>query len=296
MSMHWEDIVSHLAPAQPALVVDRGRRLRYLNTPMQDLLGWRGEELTARGWIATCVLARDRPVVEQLVADGMNGAASDGDLSLITRDGRRLAMHVGLTRQTNGRARALVVVARDVRESDGSIVPTWDCSCDVSRAPDSMGLVRAMRFLDASRDASTYIGQPLGVILSELGCTAVDRAVNTLLDPQCPDLAHVALVGADRVFCLIMAHPMGDEVRITVRYMNAELLPALLETKVKRIADRSGLSDRERQVLQLLLRGRGLEDIATILEIAPRTVKFHQANVLQKLGADSRLDLLRVVL
>jgi len=36
-------------------------------------------------------------------------------------------------------------------------------------------------------------------------------------------------------------------------------------------------------------------DIAQQLGIAPRTVKFHQANVLQKLGADSRVDLLRVL-
>jgi DNA-binding CsgD family transcriptional regulator len=42
--------------------------------------------------------------------------------------------------------------------------------------------------------------------------------------------------------------------------------------------------------------GRSLDEIARILGIAPRTVKFHQANVLQKLGADSRLDLMRLLL
>ena len=85
-------------------------------------------------------------------------------------------------------------------------------------------------------------------------------------------------------------------VRVVLRCFDARLLSDLVDAKVARVAETCGLSDREREVLQLLLRGRGLEDIATMLEIAPRTVKFHQANVLQKLGADSRFDLLRVVL
>jgi DNA-binding NarL/FixJ family response regulator len=44
-----------------------------------------------------------------------------------------------------------------------------------------------------------------------------------------------------------------------------------------------------------MIDGTSMEDIASELAISPRTVKFHQANVLQKLGADSRSDLLRLV-
>jgi DNA-binding CsgD family transcriptional regulator len=47
-------------------------------------------------------------------------------------------------------------------------------------------------------------------------------------------------------------------------------------------------------VLDLLLLGRSLGEIATALQITPRTAKFHQANLLEKLGADSRFDLLRL--
>jgi DNA-binding CsgD family transcriptional regulator len=73
-------------------------------------------------------------------------------------------------------------------------------------------------------------------------------------------------------------------------------LQDLIAAKVARVAKAHGLSGREQQVLYLLLRGRGAEEIATMLEIAPRTVKFHQANVVRKLDAQSRLDLLRVIL
>jgi DNA-binding CsgD family transcriptional regulator len=40
--------------------------------------------------------------------------------------------------------------------------------------------------------------------------------------------------------------------------------------------------------------GRSLDDIATILELSRHTVKFHQRNILRKLGADSRVDILRL--
>lgn len=56
------------------------------------------------------------------------------------------------------------------------------------------------------------------------------------------------------------------------------------------------LTEREREVLELLLLGRSHEDIATVLGISERTSKFHQSNLLVKLGAESRLDLMRLFL
>jgi DNA-binding CsgD family transcriptional regulator len=47
----------------------------------------------------------------------------------------------------------------------------------------------------------------------------------------------------------------------------------------------------EQQMLQLLLLGRNYAEIGVALQITPRTARFHQANVLDKLGAESRLDL-----
>lgn len=60
------------------------------------------------------------------------------------------------------------------------------------------------------------------------------------------------------------------------------------------LAAQAGLSTREREVLELLLLGRSHEDIGVVLGIAARTAKFHQMNLLRKLGAESRLDLLRI--
>lgn len=73
-------------------------------------------------------------------------------------------------------------------------------------------------------------------------------------------------------------------------------LEALLESRLQAAAEEAGLTPREREVLHLLFLGRSMSEIAIALHIQPRTAKFHQANVLSKLGADSRLDLFRVLL
>ena len=51
------------------------------------------------------------------------------------------------------------------------------------------------------------------------------------------------------------------------------------------------LTPREQQVLELLTRGRANKDIAKVLDCSVRTVEFHISNLLRKLGACSRLEL-----
>lgn len=87
----------------------------------------------------------------------------------------------------------------------------------------------------------------------------------------------------------------ADEAHVSVRSLTVASLTAVLQAKLGELAERARLSKRERAVFGYLMDGRAVEDIASELEISPRTVKFHQANVLQKLGADSRADLMRLV-
>jgi DNA-binding NarL/FixJ family response regulator len=51
------------------------------------------------------------------------------------------------------------------------------------------------------------------------------------------------------------------------------------------------LTQREREVLQLVAEGRTIRGIAAILQIAVRTVVFHKCNIMDKLGARTTADL-----
>jgi DNA-binding NarL/FixJ family response regulator len=72
-------------------------------------------------------------------------------------------------------------------------------------------------------------------------------------------------------------------------------LEELLEERVERLSVAAKLSPRERQVLNFVLLGRHAEDIASVIAIAPRTARLHLSHLLTKLGAESRLDVFRVL-
>ena len=54
------------------------------------------------------------------------------------------------------------------------------------------------------------------------------------------------------------------------------------------------LSDRERDVLKLIVEGYSNREIATALAISPRTVDIHRARVMEKLEAESLAELVRM--
>lgn len=87
-----------------------------------------------------------------------------------------------------------------------------------------------------------------------------------------------------------------DAVQIRARTISENLLSDLIRARIEQIAGNALLSGREREVFELMLLGRSPSDIAQVLGIKERTAKFHQANVLTKLGAESRYDLQRLVL
>lgn len=61
------------------------------------------------------------------------------------------------------------------------------------------------------------------------------------------------------------------------------------------IADSWPLTPRERVVLAQIIKGASAKESARALGISPRTVEFHRANIMQKLGARNLADLLNKV-
>ena len=53
------------------------------------------------------------------------------------------------------------------------------------------------------------------------------------------------------------------------------------------------LSSRQREVLQLLAEGHSAKDIATILNIAVKTVEYHKYRMMEDLGIKTTAELVR---
>jgi DNA-binding CsgD family transcriptional regulator len=129
--------------------------------------------------------------------------------------------------------------------------------------------------------------------------------------PNCPFFVAARSLDGDEAGAIrsgvISSTPSGSFVLVVGRWLDAhrvrvaqfslggELVIQLVTSRLDVLASRSSLSQREREVLQLLALGHSLGEIATALAISVRTAKYHQANILEKLGADSRLDFLRLL-
>jgi DNA-binding NarL/FixJ family response regulator len=53
------------------------------------------------------------------------------------------------------------------------------------------------------------------------------------------------------------------------------------------------LTDREREVLQLVGQGHSNQEVGVMLQISPRTVEVHRAKLMRKLNIKSQMDLMR---
>jgi len=73
--------------------------------------------------------------------------------------------------------------------------------------------------------------------------------------------------------------------------ISRDVMTNLMERTARPDALAIQLTQREREVLQLVAEGRTIRGIAAILQIAVRTVVFHKCNIMDKLGLRTTADL-----
>ena len=70
-----------------------------------------------------------------------------------------------------------------------------------------------------------------------------------------------------------------------------ELVGALLQPHEQKTVDE--LTQRQREVLQLVAEGRSMKEVATVLDITARTVAFHKYRMMEKLKVKSTAELVQ---
>jgi len=79
--------------------------------------------------------------------------------------------------------------------------------------------------------------------------------------------------------------PHNDEARHELDHFNHDL-----DALPQRVRHR--LTDRESVILAQLVKGESSKEVARVLSISPRTVDFHRANMMHKLGAKNAAELI----
>lgn len=105
----------------------------------------------------------------------------------------------------------------------------------------------------------------------------------------------------------VLKQSAAEELRLAIetvlankRFLSQKIAPEVreaLEHDWFRPEDYSSdLTDRQREVLVLLAKGRSTRHIAQELDISMKTVEFHKANITRKLGVHTTSDLIKFAL
>jgi DNA-binding CsgD family transcriptional regulator len=248
-------LLGHIA--SPALVLDRDRRVVACNDAMASLLGEAREGLGGRAWSS---------VAERVPAGMQVPFGADGE-TLVVVDAPRASFEPCAT------LREYVV---SLRKEELGVVTEYKSG--PMRAGDVVG-----------RKCHDAFWQRAG------RC----RHCPVLEPEQDQGSMRAAVIGtaADGSYLVAVGQreAASDRARVRVHGVKSEIVAQFLDARLEHVSASAKLSQREREVLRLLMLGRALGEIAATLGISVRTAKYHQSNVLEKIGVDSRLDLLRLV-
>lgn len=173
---------------------------------------------------------------------------------------------------------------------------------------DSRGLPNAtwdggQRFLDAARDLQGDWGH--AVVLLDMRMAPLSGTVTfeQLKAMDCP-WPVLFLTGHGDVGTAVAAVKQGAWDFLEKPFQDNELVDRVQQALAAASAVQQGdhearrlrqalasLSPREREVLDELVRGHYNKNIADHLGITPRTVEFHRANIFEKMGVSSAVEL-----
>jgi DNA-binding NarL/FixJ family response regulator len=116
-----------------------------------------------------------------------------------------------------------------------------------------------------------------------------------------PDFAREALEAGASAYLLKNSHPsevlqaIHDALRGT-SYVSLPIRQAMEKTFIrdpKALSRPQHLTDRQREILQMIAEGQSMKEIAYTLRIAQRTVRFHKFRIMEELGISTNAGLVQ---
>jgi DNA-binding NarL/FixJ family response regulator len=186
-----------------------------------------------------------------------------------------------------------VLVADDHPVVAQGLVALLECEADITVVGQAYDGCQAVEQFHQHQPDVTLMDlrmpQMDGVAAITAICTLVDDAriiVLTTYDSD-EDIYRGLRAGA-KGYLLKDAEP--DELLVAIRTVHSgkKYIPPDIGAKLAERLSNPQLSDRELEVVHLMVAGNSTQEISTALSIAESTVKFHVNNILSKLGVSDR--------
>lgn len=293
----WMTVASRAVEMLPhaAIVLDRKGLILLVNDEMQRLLGRSREESVDADWFELFVPEDAREATHHCFEQVLRGALAECECKAITKSGVRLRLRLDVSSIGAGPHAALIAIVRDAEREESELdAPIDGTQYEISVAPHEWGALRSLRTPHGAVSAAR--GQLCFAYLQKRSAPCVGCPATRLADAESACTVLPSLEAALPLRLLSARSGKGQTATVAERELDPHVIAQIVDARLLVVARERHLSPRERDVLRSLLRGDSSQDIAAALGISPRTVKFHQANLLRKLGAESRLELVRWLL
>lgn len=276
--------------AAPTVLLDGDGRVLGLNDAFADLVGTRAEAAVGEPFARVCG-SSDPAALHGLLAGALAGPVTTGRVTArVAAASRALILTVELQPMRVGTvAGVMLTVTSWCRDDQGALPCLGDLTYAISLRP--FGVLRWVRRRGDEATAD-LVGKPCfrALFQREEPCAHCPLREPGRGGPVAGFIAG-GPTSAGQPYMVMSGHTDSATALVSAAVVNRGQVRGLVRMETDRRADEAGLTSREREVLDLLLEGRSAPDIADALQIALSTAKFHQSNVLRKLGVGSRADL-----
>jgi PAS domain S-box-containing protein len=293
----WSSIATALAERNPRAVVvlDAHGRVQLLNSAMESLLGWPRFEAVGLALGRIGIGPHDKASSRRWLGDVLRGATRDSDIEATTRSGQRVRLSVEVSLVGAGDGVNVMVVVRHAEPVAGDTTgsPVW-VDVEILRDARQFGIITA--FKSGGPEISGAVGRRCYELMHSRTEPCQHCPVLQNGDVPWPRTS-VSRDGTGQAVYLVRAEaPTETHARLSAVRLDLQSLQHLVRWRIDEVASSFQLTSRERAVISEVVLGRSSDEIAHSFGIAKRTVKFHQANAIAKLGIHARSELMDLVL
>lgn len=295
----WNAVAEYLVERfeEPVVVFDKEGCVLALNTALERLLERPRTDILSRSWSEICPPGKETQKAMACISGGLDNIARRIEVPVNKPDSDALNLVMNVAHLSVGEERATIGTVIAARPYKAVTLPNVECSeyYEISTTPESHGQLTYVWETDSA--SANQVGKPCYQAFYGRSAPCLQCPAFLPQDGRNGEVrTGVVRFGEEgERFGMVTTEFTEKHARVSVRRISRREVSSLVHARVDLLAEDGGLSSREHSVLGLLIAGKSADDIGAELGISPRTAKFHQTNILQKLGVDSRLELFRLV-